>query len=619
MPKLTKTFLILSGMGVVSLLALNACQPDAPVPEPSQPPVAAAKVSTPSQPALATPAAATQTLSPTATAPSAPSPTPPPQEAPTEVPTEAPSPTPSFGTGSTYLSPSDGMTLVYVPAGEFLMGLDGEAYYQLWNEIIEVCPHCKITQDDETPQHAVYLDAYWIDQTEVTNAMYAACVAAGACEVPQPKEYETELPEIFYDRPGYEDFPMVNVNWFQAQAYCEWAGRRLPSEAEWEKAARGTDGRAYPWGNEPDCLRANYRDCSINSLTRTGRYPRGASPYGALDMAGNAREWVADWYSRSYYDLSEYANPQGPAEGKGRVLRDGHWDSWNYSMRTTGRDKLGPSVNYFFNFYGFRCALSADALTAAQEANITPVAVQPTATPTLSPTPTQAVWPEVTPAVIKPYCSVEDQSPVMIQANQPVTLAWSWGATTAELVQDHIDAANYTIRFEDQPVNANRRSPIEHVGDGDYYRVTWYADLGMLLPGEYFSGRGLEWSQQISDGWNTYGPGGEFETVGDYCDVIVEEATMPGPQPYPACVIDLWEEIELREGALILTQPDIRQGAPVANPGGALYMMGPPPWWGPLRAETAGYGYWYGIGDVAGPEGGLLGYVWEGDIVGCVE
>ena len=191
------------------------------------------------------------------------------------------------------------MTLVFVPAGEFLMGLEGEAYYQLWNEILDICPHCKITQDDETPQHPVYLDAFWIDQTEVTNTMYAACAAAGACEVPQPAEYETELPETYYDRPGYEDFPMVNVNWFHAQAYCEWAGRRLPTEAEWEKAARGTDGRTYPWGNELDCLRANFQDCAINSLTRTGRYPKGASPYGALDMAGNAREWVADWYSES--------------------------------------------------------------------------------------------------------------------------------------------------------------------------------------------------------------------------------------------------------------------------------------------------------------------------------
>jgi formylglycine-generating enzyme required for sulfatase activity len=609
--------IFLSGLAAVMLLAVSACRPQTPAPAPEKPPAAEAvsKESTLTQPSA-------PAVEPTKTAQPAASATQEPPAAPanatasaptTRAPTAAP-----YGIDSTYLSQEDDMMLVFVPAGEFLMGLSGDAFYQLWNEIMDICPNCRINQRHEMPQHTVYLDDYWIDQTEVTNAMYAGCVAAGVCEAPLPDDDEFTA-ELFYDRPGYEDFPIVNVNWFHAQAYCEWAGRRLPTEAEWEKAARGTDGRTYPWGEEADCLRANYEDCAINSLTRTGRYPKGASPYGALDMAGNVTEWVADWYSESYYDRSDYENPQGPADGKARVIRDGHWSTWHYSMRTTRRTKLSPNVTRFnYNYTGFRCAISADALTEAQAANITPVAVKPTATSLPSPTATQPVWPDVDPVVIRPYCRADGDSPVTIQANQPVTLTWSWGATTSEFVQEHIDAARYTIRFEDQPVNAHRRSKIEHVSDGDYYRVTWSADLGMLLPGEYFAARGLEWSQQISDGWDTYGPGGEFETVFDNCDVIVEPPTLRDSQPYPACVMDLWQEIELHTDALILTHPDILQGAPIANPEGALYLMGPP-WWGPLNEQKAGYGYWYGIGDAPGPDGGLVGYVWEGHIVGCME
>jgi formylglycine-generating enzyme required for sulfatase activity len=621
MSEASKSFLSLTALAALLLVTCNACQSDPPKSSVVNTPPAESVDENNSITTLAAEAAPINTPQPISPAvQESPQPTQPPTDSPTASPTSTQTllPSPSYGIASTTLSETDGMTMVYVPQGEFLMGLSGEAFYQLSEDIFAECPGCKMYQSHERPEHPVYLDAYWIDQSEVTNAMYARCAADGVCEIPGPQENEFTA-EILYGKPGFEDFPMVNVNWFHAQTYCEWAGRRMPTEAEWEKAARGTDGRRFPWGEETGCQYANYKDCAINSLTRVGRYPKGASPYGTLDMAGNAQEWVADWYSESYYDLSDYNNPQGPEEGTARVIRDGNWEGWSYLMRTTARSKLRPEIHYFFNLVGFRCALSADALTEDQVALITPVAVKPTTTPLPSPTPTEPVWPDVTPVVISPYCSVDSDSPVSIQADQPVTLKWSWSAKTAEMVQEHIDVAKYTIRFEDQPVNPHRRSKIEHISDGDFYRVTWYADLGMLLPGEYYAARGLEWSEQISDGWNTYGPGGEFEIVFDNCYITVDPPADKRYQSAPACMLDMWQEIVLVPDALILTHPDIVQGEPVANPGGSLYMMSYAPWWGPLNEDTAGYGFWYGIGDTPGPDGGLLGYVWEADIAGCGE
>src|SRR5690606_19387879 len=142
--------------------------------------------------------------------------------------------------------------------------------------------------------HTVYLDAYWIDQTEVTNALFAKCVEDGDCTPPVQSVSSAGLP--YYGNPRYDNFPVMRVNWYQANAYCQWADRRLPTEAEWEKAARGTDGRTYPWGNETlnsNLLNHNY---SVGDTTEVGSYPAGASVYGALDMAGNVGEWVNDWY-----------------------------------------------------------------------------------------------------------------------------------------------------------------------------------------------------------------------------------------------------------------------------------------------------------------------------------
>ncbi len=246
--------------------------------------------------------------------------------------------TPVYEIGSTMVSLKDGMAMVYIPEGEFLMGSeDGDS--------------------DEKPEHTVYLNAYWIDQTEVTNAQYQQCVKDGACSSPYRSSSYSR--NNYYGNSTYADYPVIYVNWNQANDYCEWAGRRLPTEAEWEKAARGTDGRTYPWGEEsPNADLANY-NINVGDTTEVGSYPAGASPYGTLDMAGNVWEWVADWYGGSYYDSSPLENPQGPASGDYRVVRGGSWDLHEGYLRTANRLNLVYD-NSYYSYPGFRCALSPD-------------------------------------------------------------------------------------------------------------------------------------------------------------------------------------------------------------------------------------------------------------------
>jgi formylglycine-generating enzyme required for sulfatase activity len=235
--------------------------------------------------------------------------------------------------GSTKGSEIDGMVMVYVPEGSFTMGSNSHI--------------------DEQPVHTVYLDAYWIDQTEVTNRMYALCVAAGKC-VPPNSSASSTRPD-YYGNPDFEDFPVVYVSWNDASAYCAWPGNgtRLPTEAEWEKAARGTEERTYPWGNTIDCSLANYYGCN-GDTTAIGSYPSGASPYGALDLVGNVWEWVADWYSDTYYASSPSDNPTGPANGTYRVLRGGAWLDVDDNVRSAVRGWNNPANPY--NNFGFRCA-----------------------------------------------------------------------------------------------------------------------------------------------------------------------------------------------------------------------------------------------------------------------
>jgi serine/threonine-protein kinase len=268
----------------------------------------------------AMPAAPTQTQRPATTA------------------TPMPTLTPALGIGSTQVSPKDGMLQVYVPAGEFLMGSDP----------------AKDNQEsyDELPQHTVYLDAFWIDQTDVTTAQYAGCVTSGQCTKPYDASSATR--SSYYGDSQYADYPVIYVSWNQAQAYCAWAGRRLPSEAEWEKAARGVDGRIYPWGNAaPDQNKLTYNN-NQGDTAAVGSYSSGASPYGALDMAGNVEEWVNDWYSSSYYQQSPSRNPTGPTSGTARVLRGGYWGADGRNVRSAARDRGAPVYRYFN--IGFRCA-----------------------------------------------------------------------------------------------------------------------------------------------------------------------------------------------------------------------------------------------------------------------
>jgi formylglycine-generating enzyme required for sulfatase activity len=229
----------------------------------------------------------------------------------------------------------DGALLVFVPAGEFTMGSDDGG-------------------SDERPAHTVYLDAFAIDRTEVTNAQYARCVQAGACRPPDPSRSSTRA-DYFAD-PRYADYPVIYVSWDDARAYCAWAGRRLPTEAEWEKAARGTDGRTYPWGDEWDASKANTDEAGPGDTTPVGAYPQGASPYGALDMAGNVWEWVADWYGANYYRESPGENPLGPASGAYRVVRGGSWNNYQWLARAAIRGRNTPGNRD--DDVGFRCARS---------------------------------------------------------------------------------------------------------------------------------------------------------------------------------------------------------------------------------------------------------------------
>jgi formylglycine-generating enzyme required for sulfatase activity len=232
---------------------------------------------------------------------------------------------------------------VLVPAGEFLMG-SAESK--------------QVADDPDAPRHTVYLDAFRIDRVEVTNGMYAKCVAAGACKAPL---VWGGGPSQDYQNPDLVNYPVTFVSWSDAQAYCQWAGGRLPTEAEWEKAARGADGWLYPWGNqEPDPGRCNFRELGstelIGELTPVGGYPAGASPYGALDMAGNADEWVADWFDPAYYKSSPSRNPAGPDTGEERVVRGGNSNDLPWAVHAAWRWQSDPAERSART--GFRCARS---------------------------------------------------------------------------------------------------------------------------------------------------------------------------------------------------------------------------------------------------------------------
>ena len=311
---------------------------------------------------------------------------------PTHTPTLTVTPTPTFEPGATRVWEKDGMVIVYVPAGEFLMGAgddDPDANY------------------DEKPQHKVYLDAYWIDQTEVTIGMFEKFVAETGClteaeekppkpecytpigwkEVHRGKKYPElvavkldpvcKLPENWKTPKGekveldeIKDLPVVRVTRDEALAYCKWAGKRLATEAQWEKAARGTDGRLYPWGNdEPDVTLANILNpggmnpgglvIGEGSIP-VGMLPAGASPYGVVDMGGNVLEWVSDFYSADYYASSPANNPTGPVEGIQNIARGGSFVLYD-DQYLRASDRFIYPIGYHKGDLGFRCVLPADS------------------------------------------------------------------------------------------------------------------------------------------------------------------------------------------------------------------------------------------------------------------
>lgn len=292
----------------------------------------------------------------------------------------------------TMIRSSDGMEMVLVPEGPFTMGSGGLAWLRFTGSIASgnLALH---PLGNESPAHEVQLDGFWIDRTEVTVGRFAKFVeetgyvtsaeqrGGGKPWTLGPKEQEWPVvPGVDWRHPvepGLEselDHPVVQVSWDDAAAYCAWAGARLPTEAEWEKAARGIDKRRYPWGDELESGLMNHcgQECPVerwrdfrytDGFARTspvGSFPKGASPYGALDMVGNVWEWVADRYDEDYYEVSPEVNPEGPATGTLRAMRGGSWydgspEAWT---TTTIRHQNPPYDRY--EDVGFRCAGDAE-------------------------------------------------------------------------------------------------------------------------------------------------------------------------------------------------------------------------------------------------------------------
>lgn len=221
----------------------------------------------------------------------------------------------------------DGGIAVWIPPGRFAMGSNSG-------------------DRDEKPVHEVSLDAFYMDVCPVTNSQFSAFVAATGYRMPDWKPEQT----------SGSDHPVVGVSWEDARIYCEWANKRLPSEAEWEKGARGTDGRTYPWGDRFHPQHANVIGNGFAGTAPVGNFPTGASPFGVLDMAGNVWEWVADWY-----DASRYARRGGGGEGEvfadsrqHRTMRGGAWICHVRYLRCSERGHQAP--DYRSSFAGFRCA-----------------------------------------------------------------------------------------------------------------------------------------------------------------------------------------------------------------------------------------------------------------------
>lgn len=227
------------------------------------------------------------------------------------------------------IAPPEGMVLI--PAGEFLMGAEDGL-------------------QDARPMHRVYLSSYWLDMYQVTNARYRQCVEGGGCTAPKDRKE--------FDDPQKAQHPVINITWNQARSFCQWQGKRLPTEAEWEKAARGTDGRRYPWGNDEEVVKSRVKNGELrtgaNGTEPVGRQAAPASPYGVFELVGSVSQWVKDWYAEDFYQTSSARDPQGPARGSFRVLRGGEWNEKPPDLRASYRG--WDEVTYWGPTVGARCA-----------------------------------------------------------------------------------------------------------------------------------------------------------------------------------------------------------------------------------------------------------------------
>lgn len=245
---------------------------------------------------------------------------------------------------SEILSPKDGAPLVYIPAGPFPMGVP------------------KGARDgglDERPNHTVYVDAFYMDKYEVTNGRYLQFVTETGHRSPQhPTDPTKNLWKGNMMPESVTNLPVINVDWFDADAYCQWAGRRLPTEAEWEKAAKGNNDWRFPWGDvEPTSEHLNFNQAwrGEATLVEVGIYEKGKSPYGVYDVAGNVWEWVADWYDPDYYQTSPERNPKGPLTGTDKTIRSSGWHVETPQVRIFTRVKSRPTDRNHST--GFRCAM----------------------------------------------------------------------------------------------------------------------------------------------------------------------------------------------------------------------------------------------------------------------
>jgi formylglycine-generating enzyme required for sulfatase activity len=244
--------------------------------------------------------------------------------------------------------PPDSMALV--PAGTFTMGDSADHAFAECQKYREECERAWFAVEE--PAHSVDLPAFYMDVYEVTNGGYKACETAGKCKPPRLTASATH--KEYYGNAQYANYPVIDVDWDSAKTYCEWRGARLPTEAEWEYAARGTDGRTFPWGEVLDKTRANYGDSKLGDPVAVGSYESGKSPYGMYDMAGNVWEWMADWYD-VYPGGSPSASPDFGK--KARTLRGGAWLDPGNGLLSAFRGGLDPT--HSFGNIGFRCARSA--------------------------------------------------------------------------------------------------------------------------------------------------------------------------------------------------------------------------------------------------------------------